>query len=160
MKAIVFVLEEKSYAINISQISEVIRMREMTPIPDSADFVEGIISLHGKVIPIINLRKKIGIVAQQGTTQCRVIVVKVNNQLIGIIVDSVSDVVAFEDESVVPPDDVLKETVYLTGVVKSESKIILILDIEKLLSEDAQRSAEKIHKHVEVKRKASVDGKR
>lgn len=154
MELVIFRLADKEYGADIRQVRQVIRMREVTPIPDSAPFVEGVISLHGKVMPLLSLRKKMGISSEKPSRLNRIIVTTLDNNLIGAVVDTVSDVISVEAASITPPDDVLKDAVYLQGVAKIAHRLILVVDIEKLLTKDDRKSIGEVHKKVEIRKRA------
>jgi purine-binding chemotaxis protein CheW len=153
MKYAVFNLGEKEYGVDIAQVREVIRLRPITPIPDTSIFVEGVISLHGKVVPIVNLRIKFGEERKELLKSNRIIVTKVHFHEIGVIVDGVTDVLSCDSTSMNAPDEVLKEVVYLVGVVKKEERLILIVDMDKLLNEDTSSQIQRIHEKIELRRK-------
>ena len=156
MKIVVFKIAEKEYGVDIIQIKEVVRMRAITPVPESADFVEGVISLRGRVVPVLSLRKKLDMEQPKFSVTNRIIVTESSSQVVGVIVDSVSDVITVEEGSLTPPDDVLKEAKYLLGVIKVEKRLILFADMHKLLSVKDKTSIKKVSQRVEVHRKSQV----
>ena len=131
-------------------------MRAITPVPESADFVEGVISLRGRVVPVLSLRKKLDMEQPKFSVTNRIIVTESSSQVVGVIVDSVSDVITVEEGSLTPPDDVLKEAKYLLGVIKVEKRLILFADMHKLLSVKDKTSIKKVSQRVEVHRKSQV----
>jgi len=153
MKVTVFTLADKEYGVDISQVREVIRMKEITPVPDTAGFVEGVISLRGRVIPIINLRKKLGLEEKPITSANRIIISRLDSHFVGVVVDSVTDVISIEEEDITPPDEVLKKARYLVGVCKLGERLILVADMEKLLSDKDRATIGKVEKRVEVRKK-------
>ena len=152
MKTLVFSVADKQYGVNILQVREVVRMRQVTPVPDVAAFIEGVISLRGKVIPLINLRKKLGFPAQADASN-RIVVTRVQANWVGVVVDKVKDVVTFQPEEITQPDDMLKSARYLKGVVNLDSNLVLIVDIAGMLMDDEQASLQKVQERVEVKKK-------
>jgi purine-binding chemotaxis protein CheW len=153
VKIAIFELAGKEYGVNITQIKQVIRMRKVTPVPEAAGFVEGVFALRGKVIPLINLRKKLGISSETLNKRNRIIVTEINNHIAGMVVDSVSDIISLQDESISTPDSVLKEARYLVGVTQIGKRIVLIVDMEKLMSDDLRSSVERIQSQVEIRKK-------
>lgn len=153
MKITIFKLVDKDYGVNIDQVNEVIRMREITPVPDSADFVEGVISLRGAVVPLINLRKKLALPDIKLNPHNRIIITELNKKLVGVIVDSVSDVITIDEANITPPDEVLKQADYLIGVGKLENRLILIADISKLLDAKSKAGITNVYSRVELKKK-------
>jgi len=154
MKIVAFTVVEKEYALEIKHVNQVIRMKEITPIPQTPDFVEGVIIWHGKVIPLINLRKKLSLERQGLSKLNRIIISKVDEHPIGIIVDQVTDVLNLETANLETPSALLKEANYLVGVGKMGKRLILLMDVEKLLSPQERFSIEGVQSRVEIRKKA------
>ncbi|HNX68904.1 MAG TPA: chemotaxis protein CheW [Candidatus Omnitrophota bacterium] len=154
MKIVVFSVADKVYGADISQVSEVIRMRKVTPVPGAANFIEGVISLRGKVIPLINLRKKLGL---EGAVVAfnRIIVTKFGEGRLGILVDQVKDVVPLGPEEITRPDEVLQSARYLTGVAKFNGNLVLIVDLAELLKGEERETLQQVQERVEIKKKES-----
>jgi len=143
MKLVAFTAARKKYAINIEQVHEVIRMREITAIPEAARFVEGIINLRGRIITVINLQKKHGLKKLKLDKKNRIIIAKLNSRrLIGVIVDEVSDVISLKAGDITPPDEVLKKAAYLIGMAKIGRDLILISDLKRLLIDEEKTAPE------------------
>ncbi|MEI8350135.1 MAG: chemotaxis protein CheW [Candidatus Omnitrophota bacterium] len=155
MKIVVFSVGDKEYGADIIQVREVIRMRPVISIPDVADFVEGVVSLRGKIITLINLRVKLGLAKQKLQKTNRIIITQFNEHMAGVIVDNVSGVLNITQEAITMPDDMLKGADYLLGVARREKRLILIVDILKLLSHDAAKSIQKVQESIEVRKKSS-----
>jgi len=153
MKLTVFTLADKEYGVDISQVREVIRMKEITPVPDTAEFVEGVISLRGHVVPIISLRKKLGLEEKPTTSTNRIIISRPGNHFVGVIVDSVTDVISIEGGDITPPNEVLQKAKYLVGVAKLGERLILVADMEKLLSSKDRTVIGKVEKRIEVRKR-------
>lgn len=154
MHLLSFTLADKEYAVNIDGVREVRRIRSITPIPKALDFIEGVVSIKGRVIPIINLRKKLGLPAAESTDLNRVLITESNNHIFGLAVDSVVGVISLDEKSIEPPDEILKKAEYLIGVGKINKRLILITDIGKLLSSEDRSGIAEVHKKVEVKKRA------
>ena len=152
MKIVVFSVADKDYGADISQVREVVRMRKVTPVPDAASFIEGVISLRGKVIPLINLRKKLGFESKSGDSN-RIIVTKIQDSWLGIRVDQVKDVVTLKDEDVTKPDEVLKGARYLLGMAKWQGNLVLIADLKEILAGEEKEKLQQVQERVEVKKK-------
>lgn len=139
-KFLTFGLGEKSYAIPILKIKEIIGMMDITKIPRLPDYVKGVINLRGKIVPVIDLRLKFGLYEKNYHKKTSIIVVEINvdgtNMLSSIVVDSVNEVLDIEPCDVKPPslDELNVEKEYLTGILKQNSSVIMLLDIVKLLS--------------------------
>ncbi len=135
-KYLTYGIAGKLYAVPVETVSEVIRPKEILPIPETPHFIEGIMSLRGKVLTVINLRVKLGIEKGPSTRNNRVIVTSIDNDKIGILVDEVQDVIPVSHDNIEPPDEVLKDAQYLTGMANTNRGLMLLIDIEKLLSRD------------------------
>ncbi len=125
---VVFDLADEGFGVDISAVREIIRLQEITQVPRTPEFVEGVINLRGKVIPVIDLRKRFGLT----------VVVDIGDQDIGVIVDAVKEVLRIPTDSVEPPASVITtaDSVYILGIAKLDSRLIILLDLQKVLTED------------------------
>jgi purine-binding chemotaxis protein CheW len=155
MKILVFSVGEKDYGAEITQVREVIRKRKVTPVPETAAFVEGVISLRGRVIPLINLRKKLGMKSQEVPSN-RIVVTTIQNQWTGLLVDQVKDVITLKPEEITQPAEVLQGAAYLVGVTKWEGRLVLLVDLTKLLKVEEKESLQKVQERVEIKKRESL----
>ncbi len=125
------------YGVPITKVQEIIPMANPTKLPQVPDFVEGIINLRGRIIPIIDLKKRFGMNASQVSSESRSVVVEVDGQTVGIIVDEVSEVLRLPQDSIEPPPSVIGGITadYLIGVGKIEDRLLILLDMDKVFSE-------------------------
>lgn len=125
------------YGVPITKVQEIITMTEPTRLPQVPDFVEGIINLRGKIIPIIDLKKRFGMSASKVTSESRSIVVEVAKQTVGVIVDEVSEVLRLSTDTIEPPPSVVGGITaeYLTGVGKVDERLLILLDMDKIFTE-------------------------
>lgn len=125
------------YAVPISNVQEIIPMPEPTRLPQVPDFIEGIINLRGKIIPIIDLKKRFDLGQTDDIKEKRSIIIDLEGQIIGIIVDEVNEVLRLsEDEIDAPPAAISGITAeYLSGVGKLAERLLIILDVEKIFNE-------------------------
>ena len=139
---VVFDLASEGYGVDIGAVREIIRMQEITRVPKTPDFVEGVINLRGKVIPVIDLRKRFGLQVMDQSKDNRIVVVDIGKQDIGVIVDSVTEVLRISADSVEPPTSVITsaDSNYLLGIAKLESRLIILLDLESVLSHDEKET--------------------
>lgn len=144
MRIVAFTILEKEYAIEIKDVIQVIRMEEITPIPQAPDFVEGVIIWHGKVTPLVSLRKKFGLEKGNPGKSDRILITRFHEHHIGILVDRLTDVLNLETPQLESPGALLRETNYLVGVVHIGSRLILLMDVEKLLSAEERSSIDKM----------------
>ncbi len=133
-----FTLGEEEYGIDILRVQEINRMMEITHVPKCAYFVEGVVNLRGKVIPVLDLRKRFGL-EPKNTKETRIIVVDIDGRMVGLIVDSVSEVLRLPKETIEPTPPMVSTSIdaqCIKGVGKLEDRLIIIIDIEKFLSEE------------------------
>lgn len=146
LQLVSFCLGEEEYGVDILRVQEIIRMLSISKIPRAPEYVEGLINLRGKVIPIINLRTRFDLERRVNDKQTRIIVVDINGKILGIVVDSVSEVLRIPSNTVEPPPPVVsnKGAEYIKGVGKIGSKLIILLDLEKLFGEVEREAGEAI----------------
>ena len=134
---VVFDLSTESYGVDIGAVREIIRLQDITKVPRTPEFVEGVINLRGKVIPVVDLRKRFGLPAEKESKENRIVVVDIGAQDIGVIVDAVTEVLRIATESVEPPASVITtaDSEYLLGIAKLDSRLIILLDLERVLTE-------------------------
>ena len=133
---VVFDLATESYGIDIGAVREIIRMQEITNVPRTPEFVEGVINLRGKVIPVVDLRKRFGLSVGEKSAENRIVVVDIGGQDIGVIVDAVNEVLRIFTDSVEPPSSVITtaDSDYLMGIAKVDDRLLILLDLESVLS--------------------------
>ena len=136
LQFVTFRLKDEEFAIEVLKVQEIIRPLDVTRVPKCAGFVEGVISLRGQVIPIINLRKRFALPDSESTKDSRVIVVDVDGKAAGLIVDSVSEICRLGPDSIEPrPASVGNvDEEYIRGVGKQDDRLIVILEIDKVLN--------------------------
>jgi len=112
-----------------------VRVPEITAVPESPDFVEGVINLRGKIIPVVDLRKRFGEATTVPNKKNRVIVVEQNGKLVGLVVDAASEVLKLAASAVEPPPHIFEENElnYVTGVGKLDQRLIILVDLQKIL---------------------------
>ena len=138
----VFDLSTEAYGVDIGAVREIIRLQYITKVPRTPEFVEGVINLRGKVIPVVDLRKRFGLPAEEESKENRIVVVDIGAQDIGVIVDAVTEVLRIATESVEPPASVIitADSEYLLGIAKLDSRLIILLDLEQVLTEAEHNS--------------------
>jgi purine-binding chemotaxis protein CheW len=134
---VVFDLAAEGYGVDIGAVREIIRMQDITKVPGAPPFVEGIINLRGNVIPVVDLRKRFALEVSERNRDNRILVVDIGGQDIGVVVDAVTEVLRIASDSVEPPSAVITtaDSVYLLGIVKLEGRLVILLDLEKVLTE-------------------------
>lgn len=128
-------LANEKYALKISDVYEIIRMQQITPIHNSKTFLEGVINLRGKIIPVVNLHKRFGLANYTNTKATRIVVVKSKEEMIGIVVDKVKQVVKFSD--IQPPPEIVAgiDGDYFEGLGVTGDEVVSLLKIDVVLYE-------------------------
>ncbi len=133
-----FKVGKENYALNILSIVQIIKHREVTPIPRAPEFIEGILELRGEMIPIIDLRKRFSTHKEDPEQDSRIIVAdpESSQSSLGLVVDEVKQVLKVDEEDLRPAPDILEqsEAEYVNRVARIEEELFLIVDLEKLLS--------------------------
>jgi purine-binding chemotaxis protein CheW len=141
-KYLTFTLAEEDYGIGILKIKEIIGMLPITSVPQTPDFVKGVINLRGKVIPVMDLRLRFGMMSMDYTERTCIIVVEIAGQtgtiLVGIVVDAVSEVLNIKGDDIekTPTFGTKLNTDYILGMAKMEGGVKILLDIDQVLSSD------------------------
>lgn len=138
LQLVTFSIGEEEFGVNILKVQEIIRTMEITKLPRAPDFVEGVINLRGKVIPIIDLRRRFGLAPRGHDKNTRIIVIEINNIIVGFVVDAVSEVLRIPASTVEPPPPVVAgvESDYVSGVGKLQDRLLIMLDLDRLLSSE------------------------
>jgi purine-binding chemotaxis protein CheW len=134
---VVFQLSEQTYGIDIASVYEIIRMETITRVPRTPEFVEGVINLRGRIIPVIDLVKRFNLDHSERTNSSRIIIVDVGGNTIGMIVDAVSEVLRVNLDSIEPPPPMLHgiDAAYLKGIAVLENRLVILLNLERVLFE-------------------------
>ncbi|MDP4114633.1 MAG: chemotaxis protein CheW [Bacteroidota bacterium] len=135
LQLVSFTLGNEEFGIEIQKVQEIIRMVEITKLPNSPDFVEGIMNLRGKVIPVICLRQRLGLEKLQADKNTRVIVVNIIGKTIGFIVDSVSEVLRIPRDLTEKPPEITTgiNTDYIVSIARLEDRLLILLDLDRTL---------------------------
>lgn len=136
-----FALAGESYAVPISLVQEIIKPKQITHIPHTPDFLRGVVNLRGKIVPVVDLRMKMGLGGGEMTRLSRIVIVRLGEQNIGMFVDSVAEVRRIEDGKIAPASPLISgpaDSDMLEGVANIDEKIVSILDIGKALKESAR----------------------
>ncbi len=133
---VIFDLASEFYGVDIGDVREIIRMQAITRVPGAPSFVEGVINLRGKVVPVVDLRKRLNLKVGEQTMESRIVVIDIGGRDVGVIVDGVTEVLRIPLSAVEPPSTMITnvDSDYLKGIAKLESKLIILLDLNKVLS--------------------------
>jgi purine-binding chemotaxis protein CheW len=134
-----FNLDQEEYGVDVLKVREIIRMPIVTRVPNTPHFVEGVINLRGKVIPIISMRKKFVLMEAENDKQTRIMVMDVDGELMGFVVDSVSEVIRISGSEIQPSPAVVASGIdqdCIAGVINQAERLLVLLDLEKMFSND------------------------
>jgi purine-binding chemotaxis protein CheW len=135
---VTFKLQEETYGINVMQVQEVLRYTEIAPVPGSPDYVLGIINLRGNVVTVIDTRSRFGLEPADVTDNSRIVIIEADKQVIGILVDSVAEVVYLKASEIdTAPNVGTEESArFIQGVSNREGELLILVDLNKLLSDE------------------------
>lgn len=129
---VVFGLGQHQYALGISEVREILRVTEITPVPEMPAYVEGVINLRGAVLPVLNLRLRLGLERMPSDQQTRIILVEAEDNLFGLIVDRVLEVNTYDPDELERPEGMGLAKGILAGIVKKAETMWLIIDSKKI----------------------------
>ena len=138
LQLVTFTLGGEEYAVDILKVQEINRMKEITRVPNAPYYVEGVINLRGKVIPVVSLRKMFGLPEEEDKTQQKIMIMDIQGVTIGLIVDTVSEVLRIST-SIVEPPPAMTYTVsseFISGIAKLEDRLIILLDMDRLIGKE------------------------
>ena len=135
LQVVGFRIGNETYGVRIAAVREIVRVPEITSVPNAPESIEGVINLRGKIIPVMDLRKRFGLAEIVTDKKNRILVVELENKLLGLIVNSASEVLKIAPSDIEVPGNVFAEgeSGYVTGVGKLKGRLIILLDINKLL---------------------------
>lgn len=136
-QAVGFYLGTDEYAITIAKVREIQSMTEIRKVPRAPKFVEGVISLRGKIHPVIDLRKRFEMPPAADPSTSKILIIEFNRNLVGLIVDAVSEVIRLYTDQIEKTPDIFSLSIdsrYIQGVVKLDERLIILLDVDQLLS--------------------------
>ena len=144
VQVVSFKLGSEEYGVDIAQVQEINRMVAVTHVPRAPQFMEGVINLRGQLIPIIDLRARFGMPRTEHTKSTRIVVTEVGAKRVGMVVDSVSEVLRLATDQIEDAPEMITgvETEYIRGVGKIEDRLIILLDLAKIISGSEKRELE------------------
>ena len=140
LQLVSFVIEGEEFGIDILKVQEIIRPVPITRVPSAPPFVEGVINLRGRIVPVIDARKRFGLPARAMDEDSRIVVVDLSGKTVGFIMDAVREVIRVERGVIEPPPELAIgiDADYLSGVAKLEDRLLILLDVERMLAEEEQ----------------------
>ncbi len=135
---VTFQLDEETYGINVMQVQEVLRHSEIAPVPGAPDYVLGIINLRGNVVTVIDTRTRFGLPSSEVSENTRVVIIEADQQVIGILVDSVAEVVYLRSSDIdsAPNIGTEESARFIQGVSNRDGELLILVDLNKMLTEE------------------------
>jgi purine-binding chemotaxis protein CheW len=146
LQVVGFRIGRETFGLPISIVREIVRVPEITAVPNAPDYIEGVINLRGRIIPIVDLRKRFGDKTFEPSKKNRIVVVELETRAIGLIVNSASEVLRIPPSEIEEPHNVFKEgeLSYITGVGKLKGRLVILLDLARILQRGELESLEEI----------------
>jgi len=135
---VTFRLDNETYGINVMQVQEVLRYTEIAPVPGAPPYVLGIINLRGNVVTVIDTRLRFGLMQTETTDQTRIVIIETENQVVGILVDAVAEVVYLRQSEIETTPNVGNEETakFIQGVCHKNDELLILVDLEKMMSDE------------------------
>ncbi|WMC11392.1 chemotaxis protein CheW [Oceanimonas pelagia] len=135
---VTFRLDNETYGINVMQVQEVLRYSDIAPVPGAPDYVLGIINLRGNVVTVLDTRLRFGLQPAEVSDNTRIVIIEAEKQVIGILVDSVAEVVYLKSSEIesAPNVGTSESARFIQGVCNRENELLILVDLDKLLSDD------------------------
>lgn len=146
LQLVSFKIGAEEFGIDILKVNEINRMMTLTKVPNAPSFVDGVVNLRGRVIPVINLRSKLALPRKEYDRNSRIIVVELEGRTIGFIVDEVSEVLRIPVSITEKPPEMVSgvNAAFITAIGKLEDRLLILLDLEKILAEDEGKELKKM----------------
>ena len=147
-----FRIGPETFGLPISLVREIVRVPEITSVPNAPDYIEGVINLRGRIIPVVDLRKRFGEKITEPNKKNRIVVVELENRRIGLMVNSASEVLKIPPSEIEAPHDVFQEGElnYITGVGKLKGRLVILLDLNMILQRGELRRLDEFAEHAAV----------
>jgi purine-binding chemotaxis protein CheW len=139
-----FFLEREEYGVDVRQVQEIRRMTEITVVPRAPEFVRGVVNLRGRILPVLDLKRKLGLGEVGAHAAARIVVVRLRERLLGLLVDGASQVLKVPVSRIEPPPEEIldKGADYIRGVAKLDDRLIILVDLERLLAHELRAGGE------------------
>lgn len=136
-----FRVGKEIFGVPINLVHEIVRVPEITAVPDAPECIEGVINLRGKIISIVDLRKRFGETQIEASRKNRILVAEIDNKMVGLIVDAASEVIRLPESEIEAPPEVFEESdvKYVTGVGKLNGRLVILIDLTKILQKGELR---------------------
>jgi purine-binding chemotaxis protein CheW len=146
LQLVSFNIGEEEFGVDILKVQEINRMVEVTRVPNAPEYVDGVINLRGKVIPIIDLRRRFGMARKEKDKNTRIIVVELSGKVLGFVVDAVSEVLRIPQSVTEQPPSIVAgiDAEYITAIGKLENRLLILLDLDRVLNTDETQLLKKV----------------
>lgn len=136
-----FRVGKEIFGVPINLVHEIVRVPEITAVPDAPECIEGVINLRGKIISIVDLRKRFGETQIEASRKNRILVAEIDNKMVGLIVDAASEVIRLPESEIEAPPEIFEESdvKYVTGVGKLNGRLVILIDLTKILQKGELR---------------------
>lgn len=144
LQLVIFKLAGEEFGLDISQVREIIRMQDITPMPKAPEFIEGVINLRGQIIAVMDLAKRFSLTSTAKTEKTRTVVAEVKNNTVGLIVDEVPEVLRISEDNIDPTPEMFESQIhaeFIKGVGKLENRLLILLDVDRILSREEIKQA-------------------
>ena len=141
LQLVSFKIGEAEFGVDILKVQEINKMMELTSVPNTPKFVEGVVNLRGRIIPVLNLRSRLGLEVKEYDSETRIIVVELNDKTLGFIVDEVKEVLRIPVGITEQPPEVVSgvDAAYITAIGKLEDRLLILLDLTKILTHEEEK---------------------
>ena len=152
LQVVGFRIGRETFGVPISLVREIVRVPSITSVPNAPDYIEGVINLRGRIIPVVDLRKRFHEIVGEPSKKNRIVVVELENRLIGLMVNSASEVLRIPPSEIEAPQDVFQEGElnYITGVGKLRGRLIILLDLNKILQRGELRRLDDVAESIDT----------
>lgn len=139
---VIFELDTEHFGVDIARVESIIKLQPITKLPHASSFVEGVTNLRGKLLPVIDLRKRFGLAAREADKNSRIIVVSLDQVEMGMIVDEVSEVLTVPEDAVeaAPAITSTMDSTFITGIAKIDQRLVILLDLHRILTNEERFS--------------------
>ncbi len=147
---IVMAIGNERYGVNVERVQSIEKVMPITRVPRTLPFIKGVMNLRGVVTPVIDLRERFGFAATELTDEARITVVQVADMTVGMIVDAVTDVAVIQEEAIEPPPAIVGgiQAVYLSGIARLNGGLLILLNLERVLTDVEERQLAQVEKSV------------
>ncbi len=133
---VIFRLDESEFGVEIGQVLRIVRLMEVTRVPRAPRFLEGVVNIHGEMVPVVDLKKRFELPWQEYGDKARILIVEVEGQTVGMIVNSVTEITWIPTSAIEPPPEMVAEIsgIYLTGLGSLDDRLVIFLDLSRVLT--------------------------